>query len=45
MKALHFLEMLVTIYKSKQYNIPEELSLYQHCCENLKSFKEVEVKT
>jgi hypothetical protein len=45
MKELHFLEMLVTIYQSKQYNIPEESSPYQYCCENLKSCKEMEVKT
>jgi hypothetical protein len=31
--------------RSNKCNIPEELNLYQHRCDNLKSCKEVEVKT
>jgi hypothetical protein len=40
METLHFSKMSVTIYKGT-HNIPVYLNLHQHCCENLKSHKEV----
>jgi hypothetical protein len=38
-------EMFVTVYQSEQCGISEELNLYQHCSENIKTCKEMEVKT
>jgi len=35
--ALQFFEMLVTIYHCTLCNIPDELNLLHHRCENLKS--------
>ena len=37
MKALRSLQMSGTSHQITQCNIPEELNLQQHCCENLKS--------
>ena len=38
-KALEPFEMSVFIYSFTWYNIPENLDLYQYCCENLKTLK------
>ena len=40
MKALYTYKMSVTVYNLTQHNIPEDLDLWQHCSENLKSHKQ-----
>lgn len=40
MKALYTYKMSVTVYHLTQHNIPEDMDLWQHCSENLKSHKQ-----
>lgn len=37
LKAVHSIKALATFYQSTRHNVLENLSLHQHCCENLAS--------
>jgi len=36
-KVLYFLQVLAKIYQSTRYNMPEDLNIQLHLCQNLKS--------